>query len=103
MKIILLIGIGVTMLLVFGFASAHLSQNEQTDTSIVEEPDNEQCNGLGNCERTCNGTSSGEFDGLCNRIEKRNCNRVYGPVDGTGNKGCGPRDGTGYGSKNCHK
>jgi len=103
MKKLLLIGIGVTMLLVIGFSSAQLSQNEQADTSTVEEPDNDQCDGLGNCERTCNGNSSGECDGLCNHIEQRNCNRGYGPGDGTGNKGCAPRDGTGYGSKNCHK
>ena len=32
----------MTMLLVIGFASAHLSQNEQADTSIVEEPDNDR-------------------------------------------------------------
>lgn len=103
MKILLVIGIGISMLLVIGFASAQLTQNGKTDTSTVEELDNDQCNGLGNCERTCNGDITGECEGSCNRIEQRNCNREYGPGDGMGNKGCGPRDGIGYGSGNCHK
>ena len=103
MKIIPLIGIGVTVLLVIGFASAQLNQNGQTDTSTIEEQKNDQCDGLGNCERICNGDSTGECDGSCNRIEQRNCNRGCGPEDGVGNNGNGPRDGTAYGSKNCHK
>ena len=103
MKKLLVIGVGVSMLLVIGFANAQLTQEGKTDNSIVEEPDNDQCGGLGNCERTCNSGSTGECEGSCNSIEHRNYNRGYGPRDGTGNKGCGPRDETGYGSKNCHK
>lgn len=103
MKVILLIGICMSMLLAIGFASAQLTQNGKTDTSTVEETDNDQCDGLGNCERTCNGDSNGECEGSCNRIEQRNCNRGQGSRDETGNKGYGPRDGTGYESGNCCK
>jgi hypothetical protein len=91
MKILLLIGIGASIFLAIGFASAQLDQNSRTDTSTVEEAGNEHCDGTGEC------------DGSCNNIEQRNGNRGYGPGNGMGNKGCGPRDGTGYGSKNCHK
>lgn len=103
MKVLLLIGIGMSMLLVIGFASAQLNQNGQIDTSPVDEQENDQCDGLGNCERTCNDDSMDECEGSCNRIEHRNCNRRYGPGDGSGNKGCGPCYGTGYGSENCNK
>ena len=92
MKILLLIGIGMSMILVIGFASAQLTQNGKTDTLTTEEPDNDQCDGLGNCERTCNGDSTGICEGSCNRIEQRNCNR-----------GSDPRDGTGCGSGKCCK
>ncbi len=101
MKIILLIGMGMCMLVVIGFANAQLNQDGQDDALTIEEQENDQCDGFGNCEKPCN--SAGECDGSCNRIEQRNGNRGYGPGDGTGNNGNGPCDGTGYGSKNCHK
>ena len=92
LKILLLVGLGICMLVVIGFASAQLTQNEKTDTLTVEESDNDQCDGLGNCERMCNGDSTGECDGSCNRIKQRKCNR-----------GSGPRDVIGLGSGNCCK
>ncbi|HJS58071.1 MAG TPA: hypothetical protein VKA01_08210 [Vicinamibacteria bacterium] len=44
-------------------------------------------------------------DGICDRYQDRSQTRAgkgrrrggYGPADGTGNQGVGPRDGTGYG------
>jgi len=103
LKILLLVGLGICMFVVIGFASAQLTQNEKTDTLTVEESDNDQCDGLGNCERMGDGDSTGECDGSCNCIEHSNYNRRCGRGDGMGNKGKGPCDGTGYGSGNCCK
>ena len=103
MKIILLSLIGVIILLVIGFASAQLNQNIQTDSSRFEKPDCDEFDGLRNCEKTCNGNCTGECDGSCNCIEQRNCNEGYGLGEGTCNKRCGPRDGTGNRLGNCHK
>lgn len=100
---VLLIGIVMSFILIIGFASAQLNQNGQNDTSLVDEQEINQCDGLENCERKCNSNCTGECNGSCNHIEQRNDNGGFGPRDDTGNKGRGPCDGTGYGSKNCHK
>jgi len=102
-KIILLTVIGVIILLVFGIASAQLNQNIQTDSSTFEEPNCNQCDGLGNCERTCNSDCNGECDGSCNCIKQRNCNREYDPGEQMCNKRCSSRNGIRHGSGNCCK
>ena len=104
MKMKLLVGSVTAMVavLIIGFASAQVNQIVQADDVLDEQQDTVQCDGLGNCYRECTGECTGECDGSCNRLQHRN-GRGYGPGDGTGNNGCGPCDGTGYGAKNCQK
>jgi hypothetical protein len=70
-------------------------------TCNIEESQCNQNNCLRNCERTNSEESVGECNGSCNRLRENNYYGGHGPGDGSGNKGNGPRDGTGYGSKNC--
>jgi hypothetical protein len=75
------------------------------DQPATTEEDNNEIDCCGNCYGSCDGTCTGT--GECDGTGNQNMNGLrsggYGPGNGEGNCGLGPRDGTGYGCGGCRR
>ncbi len=87
------IAIGAAVLLA-GAASIALAQNAPANAGQARGIQDKNNDGI------CDITGKPVGAGMQNAQGRRaGTGMIYGPADGTGNKGAGPKDGTGYGAK----
>lgn len=120
MKLVILVGVAFVMLCMPKGASARTQTKEQDQTQTKAQRDNQtqaqtqgtvqqqsttqtklsqhnvrDADGDGFCDQCGNPVGSGKANAQGKTAKK---GKHWGPGDGTGNKGVGPQDGTGYGA-----
>ena len=72
------------------------AQQQTTDQTRLRQHALQDANGDGICDRCGNPVGSGRANAQGKAAKN---GKHWGPGDGTGNQGMGPRDGTGYGAQ----
>ena len=109
-KHLIIASLAAIIVVTIGFASAGYNSSEP----IEEEFTQQNCNGNGYCNQSCDRTNTCEencdtdclnnCNGGCQGAEGVGCSGSgYDACDGIGNRGFGPKDGTGYGSGRCRR